>query len=93
MSKRRFFSYQSTFSGKLRLHEEDNVILRVLSLVLWTLTRIPLCKHIITVSGADDNGEGGNFAWGFQVLLMQQRMSILLTLLKHLSERREAVCL
>ncbi|XP_044507254.1 probable potassium transporter 13 [Mangifera indica] len=56
------FSYQSTFSGKLRLHEEDHVILRVLSLVFCTLTLIPLCKYIITVLGADDNGEGGTFA-------------------------------
>jgi K+ transporter len=29
-----------------------------LSLVLWSLTLIPLLKYIILVLGADDNGEG-----------------------------------
>lgn len=52
------YVYQSTFSGKLRSHVEDDVILGVLSLVFWTLTLIPLCKYIIIVLGADDNGEG-----------------------------------
>ncbi|XP_072993089.1 probable potassium transporter 13 isoform X1 [Typha latifolia] len=56
------YVYKSTFSGKLRLHEEDDEILGVLSLVFWTLTLIPLCKYIIFVLAADDNGEGGTFA-------------------------------
>jgi hypothetical protein len=50
--------YKNTFSGKLRLHEEDEEILGVLSLVFWSLTLIPLLKYIILVLGADDNGEG-----------------------------------
>ncbi|KAJ6414952.1 hypothetical protein OIU84_003872 [Salix udensis] len=56
------YVYTSTFSGRLRLHEDDDEILGVLSLVFWTLTLIPLCKYIVFVLGADDNGEGGTFA-------------------------------
>lgn len=56
------YVYKSTFSGSLRLYEEDLEILGVLSLVFWTLTLIPLCKYIIFVLSADDNGEGGTFA-------------------------------
>lgn len=51
------YVYKSTFSGSLQLYEEDNEIFGVLSLVFWTLTIIPLCKYIIFVLGADDNGE------------------------------------
>lgn len=51
------YVYKSTFSGKLRSHEDDE-ILGVFSLVFWTLTVIPLFKYIIFVLGADDNGEG-----------------------------------
>lgn len=53
------YVFTNTFSGRLRLHEsDDNIILGVLSLIFWTLTLIPLCKYIIFVLGADDNGEG-----------------------------------
>lgn len=52
------YVYKNTFSGKLRLHEEDEEILGVLSLVFWSLTLIPLLKYIILVLGADDDGEG-----------------------------------
>ncbi|KAG6524795.1 probable potassium transporter 13 isoform X1 [Zingiber officinale] len=56
------YVFKSTFSGRLRLHEEDAEILGALSLVFWSLTLIALCKYIILVLGADDNGEGGTFA-------------------------------
>ncbi|KAK1283737.1 putative potassium transporter 13 [Acorus calamus] len=56
------YVYKSTFSGRLQLHEDDDEIFGVLSLVFWTLTLIPLLKYIIFVLGADDNGEGGTFA-------------------------------
>ena len=52
------YVYKSTFSGGLQLYEEDHEILGVLSMVFWTLTLIPLCKYIIFVLAADDNGEG-----------------------------------
>jgi len=55
------YVYKNTFSGKLRLHEEDEEILGVLSLVFWSLTLIPLLKYIILVLGADDDGEGTCF--------------------------------
>ncbi|KAG5546864.1 hypothetical protein RHGRI_018886 [Rhododendron griersonianum] len=56
------YVYKSTFSGSLRPYKEDHEILGVLSLVFWTLTLIPLCKYIMFVLAADDNGEGGTFA-------------------------------
>ncbi|KAK1581594.1 hypothetical protein Q3G72_007212 [Acer saccharum] len=56
------YVFTHTFSGRLKFNEEDDVIFGVLSLVFWTLTLIPLCKYIIFVLGADDNGEGGTFA-------------------------------
>ncbi|KAM0950775.1 putative potassium transporter [Dioscorea sansibarensis] len=56
------YVYRSTFSGKLHLHEKDAVVLGVFSLVFWTLTLIPLCKYVLFVLQADDNGEGGTFA-------------------------------
>lgn len=52
------YVYKSTFAHGLNLYAEDHEILGVLSMVFWTLTIIPLCKYIIFVLGADDNGEG-----------------------------------
>lgn len=57
------YVYKNTFSGKLRLHEEDEEILGVLSLVFWSLTLIPLLKYIILVLGADDDGEGNTHTY------------------------------
>lgn len=54
------YVYKSTFSGSLSLYEEEHEIFGVFSLVFWTLTIIPLCKYIIFVLGADDNGEGAH---------------------------------
>lgn len=70
------YVYQSTFSGRMRLHEEDEEILGVLSLVIWTLTLIPLCKYIIFVLGADDDGEGGTFAL-YSLLCRRAKVSLL----------------
>nr|XP_029116219.1 probable potassium transporter 13 isoform X1 [Elaeis guineensis] len=70
------YVYKSTFSGKLRLHEEDAEILGVLSLVFWTLTLIALCKYIIFVLGADDNGEGGTFAL-YSLMCRNTKMGLL----------------
>ncbi|XP_077253397.1 putative potassium transporter 13 [Tasmannia lanceolata] len=73
------YVFKSTFSGRLQLHEEDDdIILGVLSLVFWTLTLIPLCKYIILVLGADDNGEGGTFAL-YSILCRHSKMSLLNT--------------
>ncbi|KAK9937497.1 hypothetical protein M0R45_014280 [Rubus argutus] len=72
------YVYKSTFSGGLQLYEEDHEILGVLSMVFWTLTLIPLCKYIIFVLAADDNGEGGTFAL-YSSLCRHSRMGILNT--------------
>lgn len=70
------YVYTSTFSGRLRLHEDDDEILGVLSLVFWTLTLIPLCKYIVFVLGADDNGEGGTFAL-YSLLCRRAKLGLL----------------
>uniref|UniRef100_M8B0K7 Putative potassium transporter 13 n=1 Tax=Aegilops tauschii TaxID=37682 RepID=M8B0K7_AEGTA len=70
------YVYKNTFSGKLRLHEEDEEILGVLSLVFWSLTLVPLLKYIILVLGADDNGEGGTFAL-YSLMCRRSRMGLL----------------
>ncbi|KAL4388191.1 hypothetical protein GQ457_09G004520 [Hibiscus cannabinus] len=76
LSSSPIYVYKSTFSGRLRLHEEDDEILGVLSLVFWTLTLIPLCKYIIFVLGADDNGEGGTFAL-YSLLCRRAKLGLL----------------
>ncbi|KAI3732748.1 hypothetical protein L1987_63956 [Smallanthus sonchifolius] len=53
---------QTTFSGKLSLHEDDEEIYGVLSFIFWTFTLIALLKYVLIVMSADDNGEGGTFA-------------------------------
>ncbi|KAG1365098.1 potassium transporter 7 [Cocos nucifera] len=68
------YVYKSTFSGKLRLHEEEAEIFGVLSLVFWTLTLIALCKYIIFVLGADDNG--GTFAL-YSLMCRKTKMGLL----------------
>ncbi|KAJ4757852.1 Potassium transporter [Rhynchospora pubera] len=70
------YVYKSTFSGRLRLHEEDAEILGVLSLVIWTLTLLPLLKYIVFVLTADDNGEGGTFAL-YSLMCRNSKMGLL----------------
>lgn len=71
------YVYKSTFSGSLRPYQEDHEIFGVLSLIIWTLTLIPLCKYIIFVLGADDNGEGGTFAL-YSLLCRHSKMGLLI---------------
>lgn len=49
------YVYASTFTKGIN-HEDD--ILGVLSLILYTLTLIPLIKYIFIVLRATDNGDG-----------------------------------
>ncbi|XP_043701148.1 probable potassium transporter 13 [Telopea speciosissima] len=72
------FVFTSTFSGKLHLHEEEEEIFGVLSLIFWTLTIIPLCKYVVLVLGADDNGEGGTFAL-YSLLCRHSKLGLLST--------------
>ncbi|XP_010644862.1 probable potassium transporter 13 isoform X3 [Vitis vinifera] len=70
------YVYQTTFSGGMKLYENNHEILGVLSLVIWTLTIIPLFKYVIFVLGADDNGEGGTFAL-YSLLCRHSKMGLL----------------
>ncbi|MQM01363.1 hypothetical protein Taro_034119 [Colocasia esculenta] len=70
------YVFKKTFSGRLRLHEDDDEIFGVLSLVFWTLTLIPLFKYIIIVLGADDDGEGGTFAL-YSLMCRHSKMGLL----------------
>lgn len=53
------YVYASTFTDGIK-HNDD--VLGVLSLILYTLTLIPLLKYVFFVLQANDNGEGGTFA-------------------------------
>lgn len=52
------YVYRSTFSGNLRMHENDDEILGVLSFIFYTLTFVPVLKYVFIVLSADDSGEG-----------------------------------
>ncbi|CAK9135500.1 unnamed protein product [Ilex paraguariensis] len=53
------YTIGSTFPNGIK-HNDD--ILGVLSLILYTLTLIPLLKYVFIVLRANDNGDGGTFA-------------------------------
>ncbi|KAJ1402337.1 Potassium transporter [Sesbania bispinosa] len=53
------YVYASTFTDGIK-HNDD--ILGVLSLILYTITLIPLVKYVLIVLQANDNGDGGTFA-------------------------------
>ncbi|TQD76417.1 hypothetical protein C1H46_038045 [Malus baccata] len=53
------YVYASTFTKGIN-HSDD--ILGVLSLIIYTLTLIPLIKYVLIVLRANDNGDGGTFA-------------------------------
>ncbi|XP_050111590.1 potassium transporter 5-like isoform X10 [Malus sylvestris] len=53
------YVYASTFTKGIN-HGDD--ILGVLSLIIYTLTLIPLIKYVLIVLRANDNGDGGTFA-------------------------------
>lgn len=67
------YVYKTTFSGKLRVHEDDEEIYGVLSFIFWTVTLIALCKYIFIVMSADDNGEGivHHPLWSFLMILFR----------------------
>ncbi|KAI4319416.1 hypothetical protein MLD38_033015 [Melastoma candidum] len=50
---------KSVFSGGISNTED---VTAVLSLILYTLTLLPLVKYVLIVLHANDNGEGGTFA-------------------------------
>lgn len=54
------YVYQSAFSGLLHHHQNEEVILGVLSLIFWSLTLFPLVKYVIIMLSANDYGEGNS---------------------------------
>ncbi|XP_059295298.1 potassium transporter 5-like [Lycium ferocissimum] len=53
------YVFSSIFLGGIK-HEED--VLGALSLILYTITLIPVVKYVFIVLQANDNGDGGTFA-------------------------------
>ncbi|XP_010274396.1 PREDICTED: potassium transporter 5-like [Nelumbo nucifera] len=53
------YVYASTFSDGI---QNNNDILGVLSLIIYTLVLVPLIKYVFIVIRANDNGDGGTFA-------------------------------
>jgi len=49
LSRIPLYVYKSMFSQKLRLYDQDDEILRVLSFILWTFTFVFLYKYIFFV--------------------------------------------
>ncbi|KAH9298758.1 hypothetical protein KI387_030440, partial [Taxus chinensis] len=70
------YVFKSSFSGELRLREDDDEILGVLSFIFWTFTLIPLVKYVFFVLTADDSGEGGTFAL-YSLLCRHANLSLL----------------
>nr|XP_024390827.1 probable potassium transporter 11 isoform X3 [Physcomitrium patens] len=54
------YVFKSTFANGGVRNEDD--IIGALSLIIYTLTIIPLIKYVFIVLRANDNGEGGSFA-------------------------------
>ncbi|XP_024544122.1 putative potassium transporter 12 isoform X2 [Selaginella moellendorffii] len=55
------YVFSSTFTGGHIPNPEKDIV-GALSLILYTLLLIPLCKYVLVVLRANDNGEGGTFA-------------------------------
>ncbi|KAH9304669.1 hypothetical protein KI387_009073, partial [Taxus chinensis] len=53
------YVFNSTFPSGI--HDSEDVM-GALSLIIYTLTLIPLLKYVFVVMRANDNGEGGTFA-------------------------------
>ncbi|GAA0142103.1 transporter [Lithospermum erythrorhizon] len=53
------YVYASTFPDGIK---NNNDILGVLSLIIYTLVLIPMIKYVLIVLWANDNGDGGTFA-------------------------------
>ncbi|XP_024370150.1 probable potassium transporter 11 [Physcomitrium patens] len=54
------YVFKSTFANVAVTEKQD--IIGALSLIIYTLTIIPLIKYVFIVLRANDNGEGGSFA-------------------------------
>ncbi|KAF4374272.1 hypothetical protein G4B88_022046 [Cannabis sativa] len=53
------YVFYNTFPGKIDNSED---VIGALSLIIYSLTLVPLLKYVIVVCKANDNGQGGTFA-------------------------------
>ncbi|OVA17336.1 potassium transporter [Macleaya cordata] len=53
------YVYSSTFTSGIK---NNNDILGVLSLIIYTIALVPMVKYVFVVLWANDNGDGGTFA-------------------------------
>ncbi|KAJ7547569.1 hypothetical protein O6H91_08G092600 [Diphasiastrum complanatum] len=56
------YVYSSTFPNGINTQHTNQDVLGALSLIIYTLTLIPLLKYVFIVLRANDRGEGGTFA-------------------------------
>lgn len=77
------YVYSSTFSDG-GIHHPDDII-GAFSLIIYTLTLLPLCKYVLTVLWANDNGDGGTFAL-YSVICRHAKVSLIPN---HQAEDRE----
>uniref|UniRef100_A0A803PNQ7 Potassium transporter n=1 Tax=Cannabis sativa TaxID=3483 RepID=A0A803PNQ7_CANSA len=56
------YVYKSTFAGKLRHYQSEDVVFGAFSMIFWTLSLLSLFKYVVFVLSANDNGEGGIIA-------------------------------
>jgi len=77
------YVYSSTFADGIIHHPDD--IIGVFSLIIYTLTLLPLCKYVLTVLWANDNGDGGTFAL-YSVICRHAKVSLIPN---HQAEDRE----
>ncbi|PRQ50776.1 putative potassium transporter [Rosa chinensis] len=67
------YVFSSTFPNGIK--DKDD-ILGVLSLILYTVTLIPLIKYVLIVLQANDNGDGGTFAL-YSLLCRHAKISLI----------------
>jgi len=77
------YVYSSTFADGFIHHPDD--IVGAFSLIIYTLTLLPLCKYVLTVLWANDNGDGGTFAL-YSVICRHAKVSLIPN---HQAEDRE----
>lgn len=66
------YVYSSTFTHGIN-HPDD--VIGVLSLIIYSLTLLPLLKYVFIVLHANDNGEGGTFAL-YSLICRHARVSL-----------------
>eukprot|EP00249_Psilotum_nudum_P018201 c26689_g1_i2 orf=229-1644(+) len=70
------YVFSSTFANGLHSVDYKNDILGALSLIIYTLTLVPLIKYVCIVSRANDNGDGGTIAL-YSLICRHAKISLL----------------